>query len=134
MNLWKCISKKSYQYSFLFPILSLQVKSCQWPASLLKMSHFHRCFSNILLVKTNNLFICKWNIGRKWVGLKHCLYFCDLNDILIYYFQNYTIFLKIASLQNSETDSVTEIVDFKPVTPEEGKKETLNLDSKKATN
>ena len=26
-----------------------------WPASLLKMSLFHRCFSNILLVKTNYL-------------------------------------------------------------------------------
>ena len=27
----------------------------RWPASLLKMSLFHRCFSNILLVKTNYL-------------------------------------------------------------------------------
>ena len=26
-----------------------------WPASLLKMSLFHRCFSNISLVKTNYL-------------------------------------------------------------------------------
>lgn len=57
-----------------------------------------------------------------------------LNDILIYYFRNYTSILTIASLENSETDSVTEIFDFKPVTPEEVKKETLNLDSKKATN
>ena len=57
-----------------------------------------------------------------------------MNDILIYYFQNYTSILKIASPENRETDSATEIFDFKPVTPEEVKKETLNLDSKKATN
>ena len=28
---------------------------CRWPASLLKMSRFHRGFSNILVVKTNYL-------------------------------------------------------------------------------
>ena len=36
------------------------------PASILKMSLFHRCFSNILLAETN-----KWNIGWKWVKIKH---------------------------------------------------------------
>ena len=30
-------------------------EKCQWPAYLLKMSLFHSCFSNILLVKTNYL-------------------------------------------------------------------------------
>ena len=40
----------------------------RWPASLLKMSPFHRYFSNILLVKTaTSWFIHNWNIGRKWV-------------------------------------------------------------------
>ena len=63
--------------------------------------------------------------------LKHSPHFCDLNDILIYYFQNHTIITKIASLVNSENDSVPEMIDFKPVTPEELKKETSNLDSKR---
>ena len=39
----------------------------RWPASLIKMPFFHRCFSNVLLVKTTTWFIHKWNIGRKWV-------------------------------------------------------------------
>ena len=39
----------------------------RWPASFLKMSFFHRCFSNILLVKVTTWFIRKWNIGWKWV-------------------------------------------------------------------
>ena len=34
---------------------SFQMFPCRLPASLLKMSLFHRCFSNILLVKTNYL-------------------------------------------------------------------------------
>ena len=38
------------------------------PTSLFKMLLFHRCFSNILLVKTNNLVFCKWNISQKWVN------------------------------------------------------------------
>ena len=37
-------------------------------ASLLKMSLFNRCFSNILLTKTNYLVYPKWNIGPKWVN------------------------------------------------------------------
>ena len=32
-----------------------EVALSRWPASLLKMSLFHKCFSNILLVKTNYL-------------------------------------------------------------------------------
>ena len=40
----------------------------RWPASLLKMSLFHRCFSNILLVKTNYWFLNKWDIGRKCIN------------------------------------------------------------------
>ena len=32
------------------------------PPSILKMSHFHRCFSNILLVK-NNYLVCPWKRG-----------------------------------------------------------------------
>ena len=34
---------------------------------------FHRCFSHILLVKPNNWFFHKWNIGLIWVKNK-CIY------------------------------------------------------------
>ena len=33
------------------------------------MSLFHRCFSNILLVKPTTRFNHNWSIGRKWVNL-----------------------------------------------------------------
>ena len=37
------------------------------PASLLKISLFYRCFSNILMVKINYLVSTKWYFGGKWV-------------------------------------------------------------------
>ena len=44
--------KKTISISLLDPFSST---CCHRPASLLKISLFHRCFSNILLVKTNYL-------------------------------------------------------------------------------
>ena len=44
----------------------------QWPAYLLKISRFHRCFSNILLVKPTTWFVRKWDIGRKWLNIGSC--------------------------------------------------------------
>ena len=35
--------------------------------SLLKLSVFHRCFSNILPVKPTTWFLRKWNTDPKWV-------------------------------------------------------------------
>ena len=44
------------------------------PASLLKMLLFHRCFSNILLVKTNSWFVHKRNLVEN--GLNQFVYVC----------------------------------------------------------
>ena len=46
------------------------------PASLFQMSLLHKCFTNILPIKTDSWFIHKWNIGRKWVKLvsNYCKY------------------------------------------------------------
>ena len=48
------------------------------PASLLKISLFHRCFLHILLVKPNTWFFHKWNIGLKWVFTVPCN-FCNFS-------------------------------------------------------
>ena len=45
------------------------------PASLVKMPLFHKCFSNIFLVKPTSWFLQKWNTGRKWIKSlfsRHC--------------------------------------------------------------
>ena len=41
---------------------------CRWPASLLKMSLFHSCFSHILLEKTIHLVFPSVEHGLKWVN------------------------------------------------------------------
>ena len=54
------------------------------PASLLKVSLFHRCFSSILLEKIITWFIRNWNIGPRWVNW-FCFSFVSLVLILTYF-------------------------------------------------
>lgn len=61
------------------------------------------------------------NITKNY-KLKRSPHFCGLNHILIY-FQNHTSIIKTASLANPKNDSVSEIIELKPVTLDEVRKE-----------
>ena len=48
-----------------------------WPASLLKMSLFHRCFYQ------------KWNIGRKWINVTGLVLQLIFNNVFIIYLYSF---------------------------------------------